>query len=237
MPFRTMRRMWKFTKCGARCRVTVGSDTPRLLFCGSARFCFLPSYISLSRYFLFRLLSSRASSYYPKWYTSRADKLEYCWPYISSANERGYTGCPVDFMSSFWGRFFSRSNFRNVSRTRNFQQLRELYAMLRMRRKYTTDNSNSTSQRLSLLYFFFRSKSRKLVTSQRLKIAFAVFVREILTRNVDRRYYYTWMLSRRKVRWVQWAVKQLRGCTTRPRRRPTRVLRPAHSESTRAGTP
>lgn len=61
MPFRTMRRMWKFTKCSAWCRVTVGSDTPRLLFRGSAFLAFtrLP-YISLSRYFLFRLLFSRA---------------------------------------------------------------------------------------------------------------------------------------------------------------------------------
>lgn len=51
MPFRTMRRMWKFTKCSAWCRVTVGSDTPRLLFCGSA-------FLAFSRpvYFSFPLL-------------------------------------------------------------------------------------------------------------------------------------------------------------------------------------
>lgn len=44
----------------------------------AARFWLSPvPYISLSRYFLFRLFFSRASPYYPKWYTSRADKPEY----------------------------------------------------------------------------------------------------------------------------------------------------------------
>lgn len=48
--------MWKFTKCSAWCRVTVGSDTPRLLFCGSA-------FLAFSRpvYFSFPLLPLSAS--------------------------------------------------------------------------------------------------------------------------------------------------------------------------------
>jgi len=152
-----MHRMWKFTKCGAWCRVTVGSDTPRLLFRGSASFCFLPSYISLARCFLSRLLFLSPSSCYPKWYTSRADKPEYVDLTFPSARMDARTA--TDRMSRrlyviisgsrFF--FFSGSNSRDAAWSRiQFHELRNITRHASVdtgnererRRKETTNRRN-----------------------------------------------------------------------------------------------
>lgn len=106
----------------------------------AARFWLSPvSYISLSCYFLFRLLFLRASPYYPKWYTSRADKPEYVdLTFPSKQMDEARQDIPSSLYAIISGSRFlslSRSNFEmSLAISSNYEIMWRKFAKKRKKR-------------------------------------------------------------------------------------------------------
>lgn len=156
-----MRRMWKFTKCSAWCRVTVGSDTPRLLFCGSAFLAF-----TRPRIFLFPATSSFGSSSRARRLTTRNDihpvqinpnmlTLRFLWTRMDEARQDiPSTLCHhfgISLFFFFLGVIFEMSlgdTRRNFEQLRNYVTFGKFAKKKKKKKKRTraTGDSEFTSQ-------------------------------------------------------------------------------------------